>query len=367
VKYNQKIDGLRGILAIAVILFHWKHLLPIGWIAVEVFFVLSAYLVTRILLNAKSKELDFLCFYTNFIRRRVRRLVPLYFLFIAGCLCYYLFNDVKIVRGSAFYLLSYTVNFGKMSTDFPVSWGIGHLWSLCVEWQFYLVYPFLVYYLRKALVYRFLVASIIAAPILRVVTHLTFRNLNPNITSEYFFGEVVYNAPWSHLDALGAGGLLAFAQVQRFVSSTSTTLKIGCLTFISSIVLIFYGVNTNKYSPLSLGFPIHLSFGYSFVWVYSLIAFGSMVLVAHTIRGTSWLGRLVNNKFLIKIGKISYGIYVFHAPIIGFVQEIPWIKRGSQISIPTLTGLLTVLSASILAASLSYEYYESKFADLKNK
>src|SRR5262245_13204784 len=162
--YNPKLDTLRALAAIAVLAFHYSGWFGWGWVGVPFFFVLSGYLITSILLESKARSCSFGDFCVGFFRRRALRLVPVYALFIAGCLAY----RAKTAHLSALSsdlpsLLTYTFNFHALDhVDRPY----GHLWSLSVEWQFYLLWPVAVWFLSQANLRRVLVAIVCVTPLL---------------------------------------------------------------------------------------------------------------------------------------------------------------------------------------------------------
>jgi peptidoglycan/LPS O-acetylase OafA/YrhL len=162
----NSLDGIRGIAVALVMLFHFGAL-PAGWVGVQIFFVLSGYLITQILLREKEKQ-QFGDFLGRFYWRRSLRIFPLYFTFLALALVAYTgFGEPKSFATDWPYLATYTTNFGRLrSTDIgPI---FVHLWSLAVEEQFYLFWPLLVYFLPMHIFKRALIAIIALTPLLRL-------------------------------------------------------------------------------------------------------------------------------------------------------------------------------------------------------
>ena len=152
-KYRVEIDGLRAVAVFAVILNHFdKQLLPNGYLGVDLFFVISGYVITSSLKNNKYKE--FTKFIINFYERRLRRLIPLlaFFTIIVGTLTVFLNTSPGVSINTGFYglfgisniyLFSQSTDYFAQSTDLnPFT----HTWSLAVEEQFYLFYPLLLWF-----------------------------------------------------------------------------------------------------------------------------------------------------------------------------------------------------------------------------
>ena len=174
-KYRADIDGLRAIAVLAVVLFHFfPRIMPGGFVGVDIFFVISGYLVTQILHeNIKQNQFSF----SNFYYKRIRRLFPslvlvLFFTFIAGVAL--LFSDELLNLGknlisastftSNFLFFSESGYFDKSSELKPLL----HLWSLCIEEQFYLLWPFVIwfFYNKKNHLLKYALLSILLASLL---------------------------------------------------------------------------------------------------------------------------------------------------------------------------------------------------------
>lgn len=162
-KYVPQLDGLRAIAILFVMVFH-LGVFPLGWVGVPLFFVLSGYLITTILVADRSKSLrDFLA---RFYWRRTVRIFPLYYLYVliiavAAILFGYSLNGYG-------WFLAYLGNYQiALSQDVPAGGLVAHLWSLAVEEQFYLIWPFVVFFSRR--VWPWALAAIVAAPLFREV------------------------------------------------------------------------------------------------------------------------------------------------------------------------------------------------------
>jgi peptidoglycan/LPS O-acetylase OafA/YrhL len=137
------LDGVRGLAILLVILYHCCGL-PFGWVGVDLFFVLSGFLITRILL-AKQDQPDY---FKNFYKNRILRIFPLYFLVLTLYFTIeYVFYHKNIAYSLYFFFFLQNTNFAK--TAFENAHGLQHTWSLAIEEQFYAVFPFAVYFLNK--------------------------------------------------------------------------------------------------------------------------------------------------------------------------------------------------------------------------
>src|ERR1041385_2325106 len=143
--YYKSLDGIRGVAVLMVVFLH-SRLMPFGWVGVQVFFVLSGFLITSILQTQTDRPFGF--FMRRFYWRRGLRIWPLYFLFLALCLIAHACLRIPETWPSAWpWLASFTYNIVRISPHFADSDYFGHFWTLCVEEQFYLVWPFAVFFL----------------------------------------------------------------------------------------------------------------------------------------------------------------------------------------------------------------------------
>ena len=367
-KYSKNLDSLRGIAAVTVIFFHYRNFIPFGWVGVELFFVLSGYLITSILLEQKELVIangqGIAFYYVNFLTRRMRRLLPLYCLLVFGCLVvYYFIGRADIIKAWP-YLMTYTVNFGKMQSGFNSTWGYGHTWSLGVQWQFYVIWPLVVWLLNKRSLFNLMALLVLASPIGRLITHQFYYTIN-TVSTPYFAGQVVYNAPWSHLDALCMGGLIAFPSVLNFAVRGVVLKAVGGVLILVAVMHVFYGEWYGLFSFRSLGFPNHLPYAYAYVWGYTVLAVVFTVLVAVCITGARITTKVLDFSFLRYLGKISYGLYVYHAPVIGVVMAMSLFGGSSRFSFISIVGLVLVISVTWALSHFSYYYYEAAFSGRK--
>ena len=345
----KALDGIRGLAVLLVVLFHFGFA-PTGWIGVQIFFVLSGFLITSILLN--TKDLSLVSYLGRFYWRRSLRIFPLYFavLFIAA-LTYGIWSEPPGFLDSLPYLATYTANFGRMrETD--IGWPLTHLWSLAVEEQFYLVWPIFIYltpyrYLRVAVA-----LIIIGAPVARLGVFLYFRN-DPEIV-----GRAIYGFPLSQFDAFAFGAAIVVWDLEKmknagrlFVCGCAVAAVLGTLVMLYEHLL---GGGTYKWS---FGYAMYLMPIYQFIWGYSLIDIVAMLALVCALQ-RRYAFRALENPAIVYLGTISYGVYIFHIPILMIFQ-----------SVTQLTGwmLFVPYSATVLAFSaVSFRWFETPFLRLKD-
>ena len=135
-KYLKSLDGVRSLAVLLVMLFHFGYF-PAGWIGVQIFFTLSGYLITRILLESREDSLS--TYLRRFYWRRSLRIFPLLYAYLLICWAVFSFSGIPSSFGSDWpWLFTFTANFGRMRTS-DIGESFVHIWSLAVEEQFYLV------------------------------------------------------------------------------------------------------------------------------------------------------------------------------------------------------------------------------------
>jgi peptidoglycan/LPS O-acetylase OafA/YrhL len=324
-KYRPEIEGLRGVAVLPVILFHMEPAwLPGGFLGVDVFFVISGYLITSIIL----RELQQGTFsFRNFWARRIRRILPA-MLFVTTCTltftCLFVFRPYQqqIAKQSIAATFSLAnVYFWKAAQQY---WGTAaeqspflHAWSLSVEEQFYIVYPAAVW-----LVFRFrrtwLPGCIAAAVLASVVVF--FRGLQTDPTATFY---LLPTRAWE----LGAGCLLA-------LSPTNAASATAPSRFAGSVGL---GLLVASYSLFDTPGPAS---ALSVASTALVIAFGSSGL-CHAI---------LTRRPLICVGKYSYSLYLWHWPVLVLADHIGirWSGPTDRILLLSIICLLSWLTFIII-------------------
>ena len=391
--YIKSLDGIRGLAAIMVVFFHSPvpaFRFQFGWAGVNLFFILSGFLITRILLNTKHQP--FKLYLRNFYVRRALRIFPLYFfylllsvffLFVIGSM--FLNKDIPIHQGIAdfknnyAFLLTYTYNFEAvfnffLEKSYTNSVFFGHLWTLSVEEQFYLIFPFAVYFLPTQILKKICLAFIVLIPILRLLFVLIAKS---RINDLFWIGDVLYVSTIFQLDTLSLGDLLALFDLKSILKNARFYLAglIIAMIIIGAVhlhLLKSYWMGT-QYSSLGFDAPVyHLLtqtpneiINNRYAYSIPLINFAFALLMALAIN-RKILTRFFENKVLVYLGKISYGIYICHLGL-SFLLETYSIDVKNLNIFPLILLMFFYLSSLILISSVSYNFFEQKFLYLKDK
>jgi peptidoglycan/LPS O-acetylase OafA/YrhL len=313
---NAELDGLRAIAVMAVIYYHaWTEELSLGPLGVRLFFVLSGFLITRILLAAKAEAENGAsqpALIGTFYLRRALRIWPAYFLLMA-----LLAMASETVRSALVWYLLFLTNVLFVVDD---SWSVGsHLWTLAIEQQFYLVWPLVVLLLPRAATITVCVALIVAG--------ILWRAIGPVVgLSEY----AQWLLPPANFDALAAGSLLAIVGANRVAGN----IWIGGVAALSALLALL------PPSPVD----------------FSLLPMVVIVAMADEQR-LGWLGAGLRWGPVAYVGRISYGVYLYHLPIVAILLDGTDFGLPSEIGKgPGLFAAATVLS--IGAAALSWGLFE---------
>lgn len=304
--YIKQLDGLRAIAVILVIIHHWfpsnnpAHIYTSLFNGVDIFFVLSGFLITRILINNKIEAEDRITtkynLIKNFFIRRSLRIFPIYYLTIT---LIFVFSDSTgtDIRNSYPYFFTYTANlyfFNRGVWDGMLS----HLWSLSVEEQFYLVWPWLILFIKR----KYILATILTFISLGLVSHIYLSFFSQTLLPDIF--------TLSCFDGLGLGALMAWIIVRK----RSLLEKYYPLLLI--LALICFGLQVERVLGGGLIIlPSRTLTSICTIWLISWI-----ILFGDTKK--SFINSILNQKYLVFIGKISYGIYLYHLIIPYYTWQI---------------------------------------------
>ena len=356
-----ELDGLRALAVILVLLVHfgphasigsalWK-IESIGWIGVDLFFVVSGFLITGILLDTREEKL----YYKTFYLRRALRIFPLYYVVIFLGLAIQMAWHLESVIHNLYETSWFVVYLGNIRIAFknhaPPPAFLGPFWSLQIEEQFYLIFPFLVRKLRQKALFWVLVCVFILSGPLRWSLYL----LSPH---RQF---LQYTALPCRMDGLALGALLALRVRMSQWRIRPVTVTLGAVGLLSGLSLYL------SWGGYMWSTPRIRTFGYSIV----ALAFASVVLWVLRFRGgwqTSWL-RIAPLQYL---GKISYGIYLIQALIYEIIRQISihcgisfFVEGDWHSTAWTYFGLLTAII--VLSASLSWYFLERPISRLKDR
>ena len=335
---TPQLDAVRGVAVLLVIMvhatakypsLHLERMFAAGWMGVDLFFVLSGFLITRILLRTKR----FPGYFKNFYARRCLRIWPLYY-----SLLLFMFVGIPLLRPSEaatvferrsspwwsypLFLQNFLVPTPTMATG-----PLGVTWSLAIEEQFYLVWPWVVRYCSRSQLRRIAVAVICVSPALRL--YLSLHHVN------------VYSNVFCRLDGLMAGSLLALFLHSR-ASCPPRFLKLAwvCLVVAAPLALL---ANALDALWAVLSFTAIAAAGFIFVSLFS---------------PQRWLHAAMTNRLLVYTGTISYGLYLLHKIPFDMAQTLQLARY------PVLTLPIGLVAAYAMAA-LSWNGLERPFLRLK--
>ncbi len=351
--YIKQLDSLRAIAVLLVIISHWIlptnaiNYIPNGAIGVDIFFVLSGFLITRILFEARNNgeilNIPKLTILKNFYLRRTLRIFPIYYLAIFLLLIFAKSTGTNI-QSSYIYFLTYTSNFYFYNTQ---QWDgiLSHLWTLAVEEQFYLIWPLIILFINK-----------------KYLLHIAALFILTGIISQSVLDGIRMNVILTHtcFDAFGLGAILSWIityapeKLKKFYS-VITYPAIGCL------LLLIHGIVEHKWILL----PQRTLTSVVALWIITYI-------VLNSDRETFTFKVFLNNRVLMFLGKISYGIYLYHN-IIPTMVNLKFINIYLNPLLPDLLFItyweqLFLLENTMLLITiswLSYTIIEKRFLSLK--
>lgn len=326
------IDGLRGVFALAVLIAHVNmDWLPHVHIVMDIFFTISAFLITLALI--KNINVSGKISLLTFTKRRLLRLYPaLIFCVVPYTIVAYFFvGNFRFIIDDAFLTLIYASNFSKLS-NYIYPHLFGHTWSLAIEEHFYIIWPSL---LTLLLIRKEIWKNAAKILLLIMLASITWRIYLVESGAEW---SRLYYASDTRIDAFIIGGLLAFIQ--------------------PNLNNLYKNMPFFKNTLIALSFCILLSLyfwdpkiKYYFVWQQPVILFLSCALIFVITRNDkNIIEKILDSKILQWIGVRCYGVYLWHWPII-------WLFiSNTEISRPIL--FLIVLPFSLFMAWFSYKYIE---------
>ncbi len=361
------LDGLRAVAFLIVFFFHTRHL-PFGWMGVQLFFVLSGFLITDILLRMKE-QLPRREFFTKFYGRRFLRIFPLYYFYLALLAALIILlpalglKSLNAELGKGFLnqiwvAALYVFDFFHASAFFERSRFFTHLWSLSVEEQFYLLWPFLIFLTPREKFKQLCLTAIGLGFIFRLAITLIYRvQLFPFLLSDP--QQAVNVLPFSHLDAFAFGAYISRFELPRprlqLLALAVTVPALGLLTdFLSKGTL-----------TLALGYDLPMTGLYKEVWGYTLLNYLFAVLI-YCVARANFLTGILESAPLRYLGKISYGLYVYHYGIIAITVAL-FRKYDLSYSLRSPQMFAVAMSATLLIATLSFYLLEKPIINLKDK
>ena len=360
------LDGLRGVAFLMVFFFH-IHWNQWGWPGVQLFFVLSGFLITGILLDMKE-SLPAKPYFIKFYGRRILRIFPLYYFYLLAMwiLTAWALSSgfepapMQVFQKEMPFALTYVYDFYFALDRYVPSYFLTHFWTLAVEEQFYLVWPLFILLTPRKHLQKAFWGVIVLAPLLRLLTLAlhgmeAFSFLRDNVAL------VVYSLPFTHLDAFALGALLTVVRVP----------KAKGIFLVSLLLMPLLGLATDylatgqwkDVSLASLGFPITMPYGNKFIWGYSLVN-GLCAVLLYGVMQHGWAVRLLEWRPLRHLGKISYGMYVYHLAIVWLMAVVFDLTITEPF--PPIFAFVTFALVWIVSA-LSFHLMEKPIMDLKDR
>lgn len=325
--YRPDIDGLRAIAILSVVAFHaFPRYVPGGFIGVDIFFVISGYLITSLIIRHLAFD-DFS--FIDFYQRRIRRIFPALMLVLFSCLAFgsqvlYVGENQQlgkhVLAGAGFVsnLVLWAENgyFDNSADTKPLL----HLWSLGIEEQFYIGWPVLL-----CAAFRFRINLIALIAIIGVVSFaLNVTEVGPNAVATFY-------SPHTRFWELLIGALLAVITVRALTSTQKSACSIGGATLIVVGLLI-------------------LDSGRAFPGWWALLPTAGAALVI-AAGPTALINRFLSDRSLVWIGLISFPLYLWHWPLLSFAR----ILRGQE---PTLLLSAALVISAVVLAWATYRWIE---------
>lgn len=358
----RALDGVRGLAILLVVVGHSTVIHPstflartlssvtsIGWSGVDLFFVLSGFLITRILLQSKGKSNYFRVFYI----RRCLRIFPLYYVVVFCAL--FLVPTWFAVPAEAYRYQAWLWTFSSnwiLAFNGAALGGLGMTWSLAIEEQFYVFWPVLVRRFDE----RTLIRACFFIQIIAILSRIAIVYSSESVTA-------AYNITFCRLDAISLGALVAlYHNGQERKVKWNKLVK--CMLPACSLLLVLVIATTGNASAFTI--PMQTVGFTAVAWIWAAML--SWTLQAPSSRAAV---RLFESRFLVMLGTLSYGIYLLH----GAVLYVAWnhlfqgtLGRGTQSDlIGQVLFFAIVLGGSIGVAYISQRLFEGPILGLKRR
>jgi peptidoglycan/LPS O-acetylase OafA/YrhL len=345
--YRPQLDALRAFAVFAVMASHfWQALPSFGFEAVRLFFVLSGFLITANLLDGRARlgaDANARARWSQigrFVVRRGLRIFPAYYALLFALLVL----GAQGVRQDLWLFAAYLSNFFFAARNSWEPWQLAHTWSLAIEEQFYLIWPLVVVFLPQRWLAPLLMLLIGLAPLVRAVLAA---------------GGTVAEAPLSAFvlpptcfDALGLGALLALWRehaARRWLPAAGAVAFVLCAALYASTVVGWLDSN-----------PAWILGGLPLLW--SLTACAIVDAAARGVRGP--IGAVLDNRVLHYLGRISYGLYLYHPLVLWALLTLPPLAGLPAVTNGPLMLLLGTVLTIVLSAA-SWHAFEAPLNRLK--
>jgi peptidoglycan/LPS O-acetylase OafA/YrhL len=356
-RHLASLDSLRGIGVILIFADHFiypNYYILFGWIGLWIFFTLSGFLITDSLL--KMKTLPIGRYFSRFYMKRAFRILPAFVVFFGiSVALYFIFRSDwphhPPLSRFWIYIVTFTFNY------YPTPGGpwFDHLWSLSLEEQFYVVWPWLIFFLPTKWLKTVTPCWILIVPLLRLITPWLFGDRWSTVEASLL----------CQADAFAIGGCVAI-----FRDQLSRLRRVRKLLWILTGVILAIGL-VNYFTGASaagsywrtLGFPVYTTVNYGYVWSFSIINVWAATLILSCLQGTAPF--FLNFPPLVFLGRISYGAYLSHMPLLGIY--LYYLRPINPFSVRGFVIFLFWFGSVIIVSWLSFRFIELPFLRMKNR
>lgn len=354
--YYPELDSLRFFAFLLVLIHHspymksiavWQTLSEYGWMGVDLFLCLSAFLFARLLYVEYQQKGAINVGY--FYLRRALRIWPLYFFFFAAMLTISIQQDgwSANMLNRSIGMLTFTDNIFAAFINYNlVIWFTDHLWTISYEEQFYLVIPWVLrklYQIKKSTTLIILVGVMFIGMLIR---------------GFFIYNQVEHPAIWvlpiTHFEAIFGGLMIGLGLFDHSLKKIPAWIQLACGVLALYLITLMPNIDSIQWTLLL---------------TYPLIGLGMTLILSAVMQGNiSLLSTLFRNKLLGYFGKISYGLYVYHVASIWLAYKITdLLVPPERLLVYPLTVLLLGLIITLLVSMLSYQFLEKPFLRLKEK
>lgn len=344
--FVPQLDGFRALAILLVLMNHmvdlrtpWpvSNICRLGWIGVDAFFVLSGFLITKILLGSKPGFRPI----SLFVLRRTLRTWPLYFLVLAVAFLV-LHGDPS---GQATNWISH-VFFLQNYAPWFVTHSLGPTWSLCIEEHFYFVWPLLVFLVPRRWLYWALPVAFLTMPAIR------YWGLHHAFTTKQLNTETQF-----HLDGLLAGSFIALG-ASRYGLRNRKALWFAWVALVLGAIMTLVGFRQDW----------DIIFGRNTVWGFTTISIGFAALLQLVLRSeSSLLAKIFSLRLLRYIGRISYGIYLLQDSVISLMDRAAVHRFMGEAASNWMLAIPLRIGLTICVAAISYRFFESPILRFKER
>jgi peptidoglycan/LPS O-acetylase OafA/YrhL len=342
--YMPSLDGIRGVSILWVI---GVHANLIGGssaiIGVILFFVLSGFLITSLLLEEWNGYRDISL--KNFYLRRALRLLPALLVMLTVFILYsYLASPRKIFVNHARQVLIVVLYFSNWVQTYEfVGWGwIGHTWSLSVEEQFYTLWPLLLLLMLRRLKLQSVLRLVVFGTLLSVLARFYLATAT---AARY---ERLYNGLDTRAESLLLGAAVAVALASGWLAFNNKGRKILSVAAGLCAIALLMGYKLNPWDEDDIHYV-----------GWFAMSLGGAIIITHLVTAKgSYLHRMLENRILVYLGRISYGMYLWHYPVLRICEKHGWSRW---------TNALVAIPVTIFIAVISYYFIELPCLKLKQK